>query len=387
MAVTQEAAPSAYSDLGITPVVNACGIYTDLGGSCLSPSVWEAASQANSTWASMPELLDRTGEAIATLLGVEAARVVPGASAALALSVGACMTGTDGRRMEQLPDTTGLRARMVMQTGHRYKYTRCALMSGARVLEVGTSDGTSEAELRSSLTDDVACVLHPVHLEEQNGTLPLARVAEIAHEASVPVIVDAAYMSYPTELIARYGNEGADLVCLSAKYFWGPNGGGFVYGRQGLIDAIAQIDFTRFESGAHLIFGRAFKLDRATVIATTVALQEWLAMDHAARWDSYRRRAEAIAQALGDRIPASVRTGCFTLDERLVDEPVNSVLVVPDHDAGRTAAQLEELLAAGVPSVRAVAVGDTLSCCLETVLPAQDALLVERVIAAFADEG
>jgi D-glucosaminate-6-phosphate ammonia-lyase len=202
----------------------------------------------------------------------------------------------------------------------------------------------------------------------------------------VPVVVDAAYMSYPTELIAKYGNEGADLVCFSAKYFWGPNGGGFVYGRKGLIDAIAQIDFTRFESGAHLIFGRAFKLDRATVVATTLALQEWLAMDHAARWESYRRRAESLVDALGDRVPAAARTGCFTLDERLVDEPVNSVLIRPDDDAGRTAAQLEELLAAGIPSVRAVAVDDTLSLCLETVAPSQDALLVERVVAAFADE-
>src|ERR1044072_9490801 len=40
---------------GVRRVVNACGIYTDLGGSVLSPEVWSAAARANVTWASMDE--------------------------------------------------------------------------------------------------------------------------------------------------------------------------------------------------------------------------------------------------------------------------------------------------------------------------------------------
>ena len=43
-------------------------------------------------------------------------------------------------------------------------------------------------------------------------------------------------MSYPTDLIASYGEQGADLTMFSAKYFWGPNAGGFVYGTRELID-------------------------------------------------------------------------------------------------------------------------------------------------------
>ena len=82
---------SAYERLGVEPVVNACGIYSEFGGSCLSPTLWEAVGEINQRWASMPELLDRTGELIAELLGVEAARVVPGAAAGIALAVGACI--------------------------------------------------------------------------------------------------------------------------------------------------------------------------------------------------------------------------------------------------------------------------------------------------------
>jgi D-glucosaminate-6-phosphate ammonia-lyase len=367
-------------------VINASGIYTDLGGSCLSPSVWEAATEANKRWATMPELLERSGQAIASMLGVEAARVIPGASAGLALAVGACLTGHDGQLMEQLPDTTGLPGNILMQRGHRYNYTRCALMTGARVVEAGDADGTEEGDFKHRLTKDTACVLHPVHLDGRDGTIPLARVTEMAHEAGVPVVVDAAYMSYPTALIPEYGRQGADLTCFSAKYFWGPNAGGFLYGRKDLVQAVAEIDFTGFESGQHRIFGRAFKMDRSTVVATTVALREWLAMDHSARWAAYLRRASHIASVLEGKAPATFEPGGFTLDERLVDEPVNAVLVYANQGSRHQAAEVEAMLARGNPSIRAVVVGDVLALCLETVREDEDELIIERLLAALNAE-
>ena len=60
---------SVYDALGVRRVVNACGIYTDLGGSVLSPAVWAAAAEANVTWAAMDELLDASGARIAALCG------------------------------------------------------------------------------------------------------------------------------------------------------------------------------------------------------------------------------------------------------------------------------------------------------------------------------
>jgi L-seryl-tRNA(Ser) seleniumtransferase len=349
--------PAAYAALGVRPVVNAAGIYTDLGGSVPSPSVRAAMHDATGTFTAMTELLDRSGERLAGLLGVEAARVVPGASAGIALSVGACMTGRDGRLMERLPSTEGMPASVLMQPGHHYKYDRCARMTGARIVESLDS------------FDGAACVLHPAHLDGANGTLPLEEVAERAHAHGVPVVVDAAYMSYPTDLIASYGQRGADLTTFSAKYFYGPNAGGFVYGRRDLIDAVAQIDFTRFESGEHLIFGRAFKMDRSAVVGTVLALEEWLALDHDARWAGYRARAEALAAELGGE------TAQFTLDERLIREPVNSLVLEVGDDADAHAGKL----AAGDPSIVCVPMEGKLVFCLETVAPEDDALLAERI--------
>ena len=152
--LNSRAIESIYGLLGVRPVINAAGIYTDLGGSVLSPTVRDAVHEANGTFASMTELLDRSGERIADLLGVEAARVVPGASAGIALSVGACMTRADGHLMEQLPTTAGMRSLVLMQPGHHYKYDRCARMTGAHIVE---------GDLSSFV--DVACVLHPAHLD------------------------------------------------------------------------------------------------------------------------------------------------------------------------------------------------------------------------------
>jgi D-glucosaminate-6-phosphate ammonia-lyase len=382
---TEAARKSVYAELNITPVINASGIYTDLGGSCLSPAVWAAATEANRTWVSMPELLDRSGEAIAELIGVEAARVVPGASAALALAVGACMTGGDGGLMEQLPNPRGGRSHLVIQAGHRYKYARCALIAGATPREAGTLEGTSESDLAAALGPDVACVLHPAHLDARSVTLPLEQVAGVAHAAGIPVVVDAAYMSFPVALIASYARRGADLACFSAKYFWGPNAGGFVYGRKQLIDLVREIDFTGYESGEYLVFGRAFKMDRATVVSTVMALREWMSMDHEDRWNGYRRRAERIAERLTGKAPGRFWPGGFTLDERIVAEPVNAVLVQPTTGSRLTVAMLEERLMSRSPSIRAVAAGDVLSLCLETVSVEEDDILVDGVAEALGD--
>src|SRR6185369_12378958 len=122
---------SIFAKLGVKPVINACGIYTDLGGSRLSPTVWAAMEEMNRHFVRMPDLLDQSGRIIAELLGAESARVTPGAAAAIALGTCACMTGMDSAAWERLPDTTGVKNEVLIQRGHRYKYDRQVSMTGA----------------------------------------------------------------------------------------------------------------------------------------------------------------------------------------------------------------------------------------------------------------
>lgn len=366
----------ALDALGFRPVINACGIYTDLGGSRLSSLVWEAMSAANASFASLPDLLDRSGEVLAATIGVPAARVVPGASAGIALAIAACLTRGDGARMEALPEVIGVPDAVVLQRAHRYKYARCVTPAGGRIVEVGDERGTAESELTEALRGGATAILHPAHLDGVGTSLPLDAVVAIAHRHDVPVVVDAAYMSFPTDLFGAYTRRGADLTVFSAKYYWGPNAGGFVCGDADLVDAVRAVDFTGYESGRFLTFGRIFKHDRATVVATVVAAQEWLAIDHEARLRGYEERANAIVAAIGASVDAAPRS--FTLDERIVDEPVNCVvLTLATTDA---ASALEATLAGAPTPVLCIPDGNQVVVCLETVDAADDAVIVNSII-------
>jgi L-seryl-tRNA(Ser) seleniumtransferase len=294
----------------------------------------------------MDELLSASGARIAALCGAEAARVVPGASAGIALAVGACIARGSGALMEELPLAPAV---VLMQRGHEYKYARCAKLAGARVEFVD--------DIAASLGSGATAVLHPAHLD--SAAVPLASVAPLARAAGVPVIVDAAYLSFPLAELERWAG-GGDIACFSAKYFWGPNGGGFVAGRAELVADVAALDFTGYESGPWLTFGRAFKLDRATVAATVAALEEWTATDHDARWRGYAEMAAALAERC--RGFGRVELKQFTLDERLVDGPVNAVVL-------DGAGALANPLAAGDPSIRAIDLDGSLVFCTEALSP------------------
>jgi L-seryl-tRNA(Ser) seleniumtransferase len=369
-----------YGHLGVTPVINACGIYTDLGGSRASPRVWNAMTEMNRSFVRMTELLDKSGERIATLLGAEAARVTPGAAAAIMLGTAACMAGKDGDKSERLPDTSGMRSEVLIQAGHRYKYDRQVGMTGARLVEIGTPNGTRADQLEAALSDRTAMVLHPAHLDGRPGTLPLEEVARIAHARGVPVFVDAAYMNYPIEIMGSYLKRGADLACLSAKYFGGPNAGGFVMGRKHLVEAVANVHFTRYESGRHLKYGRPLKMDRQTIVAVVVALEEWIATDHAARFRNCARQVDMLRERLADLPGLTLNPMNFTMDERFIAQPVNCLAVDFDKAvAGRSATEAAEALAAGSPSILAIHEGDRLAIVMDVLEDAEVALIGERI--------
>ncbi|HWK30434.1 MAG TPA: hypothetical protein VNS09_27960 [Solirubrobacter sp.] len=343
-----------YEALGVRRVINACGIYSDLGGSVLSPRAWAAAAEANATWAAMDELLDRSGERLAALCGCEAARVVPGASAGIALSIAACIARGDGAVSEALPacDAVVLVQRAFSAS---YVYARCATLAGARIEWVD--------DVAASLSGAVA-VLHPAHLDDHGA--PLDSFRDAAAAAGVPVVVDAAFA---IEAFGHWATAG-DIACFSAKYFGGPNAGGFVAGRAGPVADVAALDFTGYESGPWRHFGRAFKLDRATVAATVAAFE---AFDPAA----WRTRCAALAAELAARcarLPGAVAAQAeFTLDERLLAAPGNAVVL-------RGAAGLVPALAAGDPSVRALAIDGDLVLCLDVLENVDElACAVERV--------
>lgn len=340
-----------FCSLGCRPVINACGVYTDLGGSILSPRVWHAMQEANEWFVSMPELLDQTGQIVAGLMEAPAARITMSASSAITLATAACMAGSDGDKMDRLPDASGMKSRVLIQKRHRYKYDRMVRSAGAQLHEVGDEEGTTTDQLTSAIDEETAAICFPAHLNGTAGSMSLRDTCTAAHARDVPVIVDAAYLNYPVDLMPSFGKQGADVVIFSAKYFSGPNAGGIMYGRSDLLDAVALADFVRHESGAYLKFGRAFKQDRQTLVGTLVALREWLEMDHEERFAGYRRKVNHMASCL-EGIPGVTTTPMhLTMAEDLVPEPVNCLLVEIDPSLQPSSEAVSERLASGTPSI------------------------------------
>jgi L-seryl-tRNA(Ser) seleniumtransferase len=356
-----------FERLGVTPVVNARGIYTDLGGSRLSPRVWAAMEEANRTFVDMPELLAKSGDHIARLIGAEAAIVTPGVSAGLVLAAAACMTRDNPDKLDQLPDTDGLPSRILIQHNHCYKWDRMVRLSGAKFVQVGDTSGTTAEAIEAAIDTSVAAIFFPAYLDSEAGTVPLAEVAEIARRHAVPVILDAAFHNFPTPRFGEMLAAGGDLTLFSAKYFGGPNAGGIVAGRRDLIDGVAAHDFTRVGTREIVSLGRGFKLDRQLVAGVVAALEEWLEMDHEARFEGYERHVQTLCRVLGDVPNIELTPMFFTMEETLEPQPINCLHIRVGADAGTTAERVVERLDQGNPAVVTHLRGDALVVDFEVV--------------------
>jgi L-seryl-tRNA(Ser) seleniumtransferase len=287
-----------YQALGIRRVINGMGNVTLLGGSSLSPKVQAAMEQANRYFAPMEEVLDQTGQSLAGMMGAERAFVTSGCFAALVLGVAALLTGGDPEKVARLPDTTGMKNEILLQAGMRYHYDRCISVPGGKLVEVGDQQGTTAKQLAAAIGPQCAGVFYFARMEGKPGLLSLDEVVRIAHEHGVPVIVDAAAELYPVQLMHNRVASGADLLCFGAKYLGAQNSAGILCGRADWVQAARLNNFTSYETHKNRAIGRGYKIDRQEVIGVTVAMSEWLSMDHEERLQRDAERVETIQNAL-----------------------------------------------------------------------------------------
>ena len=125
-----------YKELGATPIINAIGSVTMLGGSTPTPEVRAAMERAGDSYIPLMELEEKAGGAVADMAGVPAAYVTSGAGSALTLAAAAVMAGDDDDLIQQLPDTTGMKGEILIQKRQRYWYDRCLEASGAKLVDL-----------------------------------------------------------------------------------------------------------------------------------------------------------------------------------------------------------------------------------------------------------
>ena len=98
--------PGIYERLGVTPIINARGTHTRLGGTLMPPEVLDAMREAAGTYVVLEELQARASEVIARATGAQAGIVVGGAEAGLLIGTAAILAGTDPAKSPSFPSPT-----------------------------------------------------------------------------------------------------------------------------------------------------------------------------------------------------------------------------------------------------------------------------------------
>jgi D-glucosaminate-6-phosphate ammonia-lyase len=315
---------SIYDRLGVRTRINAAGLLTRLGGSLMAPEVVQAMAEASRHFVDIAELQARASAVIARCTGAEAGLVTSGAAAALTLGAAACLAGLDAARMDRLPDTADFPHEVLMARTHRTAYDHAIRAAGARIVDVGFNDrgtgcgvrGVEAWEWEAAIGPRTAAIAYTAGPEAEP---PLAEVAAVAAKHGLPVLVDAAAQLPPAENLRRFIAEGASLVAFSGgKAIRGPQASGILCGRKDLIAAAAlqQLDMDvsprtwappaqlipqeRVKGIPHHGLGRGFKVGKEEIVGLIVALERFVAADHAAELAGRAAQLGSIAERLAD---------------------------------------------------------------------------------------
>jgi L-seryl-tRNA(Ser) seleniumtransferase len=299
-------------------VINATGVilHTNLGRAPLAASARDAVARAAAGYTNLELDLD-SGERgsrhahveglLRELTGAEAAMVVNNGAGAVLLAA-AALAG---------PGRAIVVARgQLVEIGGGFRIPEVIGQSGARLVEVGTTNRTRLADYERALQahDDVAAVMR-VH---QSNFRTVGFVEEVPVEAlcelGVPVIDDigsgwlAGDMAVQEPLITDSAAAGAALVCCSGDKLLGGPQAGLIVGRR---EAVA--------TARRHPLARALRIDKLSLAALEATLRLYrdperaraeipvLAMLDVAE-DELAARAQRISEAIGDsaRIVRSV---------------------------------------------------------------------------------
>ena len=273
-----------FAELGVRPFINAAGTYTAMTASLMPPEVMAAINYASTQYVMLDELHDRVGQRIATLLRSEAAMVTAGAASALTLGTAGVLTGTDRQKTVDLPDLSGMKSEVIIQKSHRFGYEHAVRNCGVRLVEVETRD-----DLERAIGEKTAMMLF-YNTNNRVGRIQDEEFAQLGRKHAIPTFNDAAADVPPVDNFWKYTGMGFDLVAFSGgKGIRGPQSAGLLLGRKGLIEA-ARLNAP--PNGNTV--GRGMKVNKEEMLGMLVALELFLAKDHARENREFERRAEVI---------------------------------------------------------------------------------------------
>lgn len=330
-----------HATYGLRRVINACGKMTKLSGAIVLPEIADTVRESLDHFFELDALQAAAGEVIVRATGAESGCVTACTSSGITLSVAATMTGNDLARTWVLPETTGMKDRVLIQKGHCVNYgapiTQSIRLAGATPVEMGTINNCPAEVIRHELASEnvAAVVAVESHHTARHGWVPLEEVVEMAHAAGVPVIVDGAAQDHR---LSRLITSGADLVITSAHKYLCSTTAGIVAGRRDLIEAVYL---------QNRGIGRGMKAGKEAIVGAMAALEYRMREDVAA-WTAEQDRKVALILERLEGIPGLT----LSVDPDPNGCPFSRARLDLDPDsAGHSAATLTEALADGDPTI------------------------------------
>jgi len=268
---------SACSNL--RPVINATGVilHTNLGRALLSENARRAVYEIASSYSNL-ELELTTGRrgsryaplepVLTSLTGAEAALVVNNNAAAVLLAL-----STLAKEREVVVSRGQL-----VEIGGSFRIPEVMAQSGARLVEVGTTNKTYPDDYRKAINEHTALLLH-VHTSNYRiigftRETTIKELVEIGRAFSLPVMSDLGSGSVVD--LSRYGlpgeptvqeivAAGPDVITFSGDKLLGGPQAGIIVGRRYYIDKMKRNPLLR-----------AIRVDKMTVAALGATLQEYL---------------------------------------------------------------------------------------------------------------
>ncbi|MEZ5395535.1 MAG: hypothetical protein R2724_22355 [Bryobacterales bacterium] len=224
------AGPSIYDRLGVTPVINAVGTVTILGGSIMPPEVIRAMEEASRQFVPMRELHDKSGKHLANIIGVPAVTITCGAASAITVATAACLTRGDDAKLRALPDVSGMPHEIIQQKAHRSGYEAQMLATGAKTVWVETRE-----EMEKAFNDRTAMDF----FLNKHGT-PTARSSARSSSRSARRTTRPSSTTAPTPPANRCATtltRASTNIFSGGKAYWVRNRSGLLMGREDLVEA------------------------------------------------------------------------------------------------------------------------------------------------------
>lgn len=323
----------------LTPIINVSGTMTSLGASLATPKAIDAGAAIQNYFVRIDELQARSSKVIATTTGAEAGFVTACSAAGITISVAACMTGCNLAKIEQLPETSGLKYEVVVQRGHLINYgapiDQAVRLAGAKVVGVGTAALAHTFHLEDCITENTAAALFVVsHHTVQEGQIPLTDFINCCRQHNVPVIIDMA-SEYDLRTPATLG---AELIIYSSHKFLNGPTAGIIAGKK---------DFIRAAYLQNRGIGRTMKIGKEGIVGAMAALECWGERDHKAVRNKETKYLNYWLQSLA-KLPGLK----LEIHPDWTNNPIDRLKITVDPEvAGLYAWELADRLSAADPAI------------------------------------